>query len=484
MKKTMKAALCILSAVTMSAAFAVSASAGTLSREELIEKYMPDGAQDELYFRPGTLEQYYDAEGELMDVYGITQQKMDDMQARFEAGELSQEDAEIESMILANETFDLLRSTDYRVLCFNDYRRGIIFNSPSKPNKQYFVNAEYENGFWYVLQADGTASVVGAEQTDMEGKTMLEIPAEIGGVPVTRIEDRAFEQASSYFWDMTEIVIPDTVEYIGEGAFSWALICRNGKINMPANVKYIGRGAFCESARWLEDEFHVIHLPESLEFIGYRAFESRSANEDYFTSTLGYDVLLGFGLGQSLRNILDMPESLVLIEQDHVEVPLDIRSTYENKSYAEINTQNPETFKEKDLYSWNPVIGSDSALAFCEKYDMTQQSIVPKYWIGVNLHSTFLYDQANFIDMDDVSTYYAQKKTAVPKPAAIAKGSGDADCSGTVDVTDSVLLARYCSEDQDAVLTAEGKANADANGDGTLTMDDVSEILQIIAKLK
>ena len=66
----------------------------------------------------------------------------------------------------------------------------------------------------------------------------------------------------------------------------------------------------------------------------------------------------------------------------------------------------------------------------------------------------------------------------------ITKGNGDVDCSGTVDVTDSVLLARYCSEDQDAVLTAEGKANADANGDGVVTMDDVTEIQQIITKLK
>lgn len=66
----------------------------------------------------------------------------------------------------------------------------------------------------------------------------------------------------------------------------------------------------------------------------------------------------------------------------------------------------------------------------------------------------------------------------------ITKGNGDVDCSGTVDATDSVLLARYCSEDQDAVLTAKGKANADANGDGVVTMDDVTEIQQIITKLK
>lgn len=546
MKKTMKAALCILSAVTMSAAFAVSASAGTLSREELIEKYMPDGAQDELYFRPGTLEQYYDAEGELMDVYGITQQKMDDMQARFEAGELSQEDAEIESMILANETFDLLRSTDYRVLCFNDYRRGIIFNSPSKPNKQYFVNAEYENGFWYVLQADGTASVVGAEQTDMEGKTVLDIPAEIGGVPVTRIEDRAFEQANSYFLEMTEIVIPDTVEYIGEGAFSWALRGKNCKINMPANVKYIGKGAFCESASWLVDEFNVIQLPESLEYIGFRAFDTAYNGVDYISvpespvlieehrqtdSPRYYQIPLLDSVSYADVYLRDHEEveqiRLYVIEciheyfQERAEITAETEPTRIDERGARwFEGEQAETYQAKcrelwlkyydkilnaglplnemdkailqseyfmnycNLYGGSTEMeskaGTEETIRFCEKYNMDQHLMSSQRKIG----SIVILNAADtYIDLDDVDAYYAGK-IVEPKPAAIAKGSGDADCSGTVDVTDSVLLARYCSEDQDAVLTAEGKANADANGDGALTMDDVSEILQIIAKLK
>ena len=63
-------------------------------------------------------------------------------------------------------------------------------------------------------------------------------------------------------------------------------------------------------------------------------------------------------------------------------------------------------------------------------------------------------------------------------------GNGNTNCNGETDVSDSVLLARYCIEDRDAVLTAEGKANSDTNGDGNLTMDDVGEILKTIAKLK
>ena len=60
---------------------------------------------------------------------------------------------------------------------------------------------------------------------------------------------------------------------------------------------------------------------------------------------------------------------------------------------------------------------------------------------------------------------------------------GDVDCSGFVDVSDAVLLARYIAEDQKAVVTAAGKQNADCDGDGAPTSDDVIGILRIIAKL-
>lgn len=60
---------------------------------------------------------------------------------------------------------------------------------------------------------------------------------------------------------------------------------------------------------------------------------------------------------------------------------------------------------------------------------------------------------------------------------------GDVDCSGRVDVGDAVLLARFLAEDTEIVLTDSGKANADANGDGTRTTDDVTVILKAIARL-
>lgn len=60
---------------------------------------------------------------------------------------------------------------------------------------------------------------------------------------------------------------------------------------------------------------------------------------------------------------------------------------------------------------------------------------------------------------------------------------GDANCDSIVDVTDAVLLARFAVEDDTAVITAQGKLNADMNRDGNLTLDDVTDILRRIAKL-
>lgn len=60
---------------------------------------------------------------------------------------------------------------------------------------------------------------------------------------------------------------------------------------------------------------------------------------------------------------------------------------------------------------------------------------------------------------------------------------GDADCSDEVDVADAVLIARYFSEDREAVISNQGKINADVTHDGSISMEDAAMILRAIAKL-
>lgn len=102
---------------------------------------------------------------------------------------------------------------------------------------QWFVNAEYADGFWYVLREDGTASIVGADHAYFEGETIMQIPTELNGVTVTRIETRAFESLSKYLGDVSEIILSETVEEIGEAAFSMAMRRSDGSIKLVEGLK-------------------------------------------------------------------------------------------------------------------------------------------------------------------------------------------------------------------------------------------------------
>ena len=60
---------------------------------------------------------------------------------------------------------------------------------------------------------------------------------------------------------------------------------------------------------------------------------------------------------------------------------------------------------------------------------------------------------------------------------------GDMTCDGTVDISDAVLIARYLAEDRDAVVTDQGKANADIDGEKGVGDGDLFMLLKVIAKI-
>lgn len=61
--------------------------------------------------------------------------------------------------------------------------------------------------------------------------------------------------------------------------------------------------------------------------------------------------------------------------------------------------------------------------------------------------------------------------------------AGDINIDCSIDVSDAVLLARFCVEDATANITQTGLGNADYDGDGMTTILDVTAILRKIAKL-
>jgi len=76
---------------------------------------------------------------------------------------------------------------------------------------------------------------------------------------------------------------------------------------------------------------------------------------------------------------------------------------------------------------------------------------------------------------------FDDEQSALGQNALAVAGDVNLDCS--VDVSDAVLLARFCAEDAEATITQTGLDNADYNSDGNLTALDVTDILRKIARL-
>ncbi|MBR6718260.1 MAG: glycosyl hydrolase 53 family protein [Oscillospiraceae bacterium] len=83
---------------------------------------------------------------------------------------------------------------------------------------------------------------------------------------------------------------------------------------------------------------------------------------------------------------------------------------------------------------------------------------------------------------ESVTTTTEPVTTETTSPAQTVRG--DANCDGHADVTDAVMLCRFCLEDRGVSITDQGQRNADCDLDGQITTDDVSLLLRVIARLE
>jgi len=105
-----------------------------------------------------------------------------------------------------------------------------------------------KSGFIVNALSDGSLEIAhSAQGSDFRG--VLIIPAEIGGMPVTRIGRGAFERKVGD-GNITSIIIPDTVTEIGEQAFNGAVgYSELSTITWGKGLKKIGAGAFSYNSK-------------------------------------------------------------------------------------------------------------------------------------------------------------------------------------------------------------------------------------------
>ena len=97
--------------------------------------------------------------------------------------------------------------------------------------------------------------------------------------------------------------------------------------------------------------------------------------------------------------------------------------------------------------------------------------------------TTVLYDGTTGGPLLTTTEPVTTSETDVTTQAYSVTLRGDANCDDAVDVSDAVLTARFCVGDASEAVTDQGLRNADCDREGSVTGDDVSMILQAIAKI-
>lgn len=157
-------------------------------------------------------------------------------------------------------------------------------------------------GLSYTLCQDGEGYCV--EDVWYCTDTVVVIPAEYKGKPVTEISKSAFANCS----EITNIHIPDSVTSIGSGAFSG---CTNiTSIHIPDSVTFIGNSAFAGCTK-----LESIALPPQITSVEESTFEGC---DNLSNVTLGDQIKIigsnAFAGCHSLNSIL-LPNGITTIEQ-------------------------------------------------------------------------------------------------------------------------------------------------------------------------
>ena len=196
----------------------------------------------------------------------------------------------------------------------------------------------------------------------IKGKTLLYSNIRTGRVVIpdgiTKIDDGAF-----YGNEIDELVLSDSVVEIGERSFSIGTI---SKIKWSQNLKKIGISAFEEGF----DDSYDIDLPDSVEFVGRKAFFNSYSNKAIVrippkvkvlnttinineTSTLEVDTTFGWALNLSPSENyfnFDYRNKGNIISKSVLSSPIKLAALLKNKDWAMYKlTDEDEEFKNSRM---------------------------------------------------------------------------------------------------------------------------------------
>ena len=393
---------------------------------------------------------------------------------------------------------------------------GLYYNVTDTGEIEIARCYEYVRKVNIPIEIDGKfVTSIGKEAfSNCTGLTEITIPDS-----VTSIEDYAFSNCTS----LTEITIPDSVTSIGERAFYY---CTGlAKITIPDSVTSIGEQAFSRCTSLTE-----ITIPDSVTSIGECVFSGCTGlTEITISDSVKYIGEEAFKDCTNLKSITFLGSKTGIKEGAFSNCDADIKFTTEDTygqegevvsvatNVTQLTVKHKEgkipagaykdgkRLKEVTLEEGITLI-EDDAFANC---DNLEKIVIPKSVTGIH-YMAFTYDTKltmygykdtyaeryaemfgfPFVALDDsdtppvtTTTTTSTTETTTTTAAPITGGlvCGDINLDGRVDITDAVLLNKFCSGA--ITLDDTAKKNADCNGDGEPGSGDAVVLLQFLVHI-
>lgn len=348
---------------------------------------------------------------------------------------------------------------------------GGIVQIPISPDTEFQTYAAeltyYEYGdWWYSVLSDGNVCITQYDGND----TVVTVPSQINGRTVVEIGQGGLKGLSFEPDAKREIVLPNTIRKIGNGAFSG--LKKVEKINIPDSVKEIGILAFAECL-----SLKSINL-NKVEKLGFGVFEGSSALEQItIPGTVKTIPERAFHKCTGLKSLV-INSGVTTIEKE-----------------AALNTPSLERIVIPDSVT---SIGEYAFCYSCEFHAVNEGSYAGYHKYTLNADNLKEYvcgrDSAAEkygIDKGIIKVFEGELSTEIKLPINpiipdIIFSKGDIDLNDSVDSSDaSAVLAEYSAVQTGggSKFTSSQKEAADVNNDGVVDSSDASEILRYYAEI-